>query len=172
MNPAEAFYPEPEWSPEERLWAAVLRRAAEDLICPIYTTSPVARARAKEEAQRWFKSRAEGIGSFFFTCRALDLDPHYFRTRLKDFLKGMAEESEPLTLTRSLRGFRLRNGLSQRDVAARIGVSHSTISGFESGYREISSQVRTRVEEFLSTGDLHGKAQPKEKGPEAQAPAI
>jgi hypothetical protein len=59
-----------------RLWAAVLEQAVKDArggrTYHIIT----------EEAQAWFHSKKEGVGSFIWVCRILDLDPSYVREKV------------------------------------------------------------------------------------------
>ncbi len=59
-----------------RLWAAVLEQAVKDArggrTYHIIT----------EEARAWFRSKKEGMGSFIWVCRILDLDPGYVRRKV------------------------------------------------------------------------------------------
>jgi transcriptional regulator with XRE-family HTH domain len=59
---------------------------------------------------------------------------------------------EELKLSERLRNYRLRNGLPIRKLAAKIGVSHTTISNVERGM-EPHQLVRFKIEKFLKSKD-------------------
>ena len=57
----------------KRLWAAVLEQAIED----------VRREHGHaDRARAWFQSEREGVGSFLWICRMLDIDPGSTRKKV------------------------------------------------------------------------------------------
>lgn len=60
-----------ELTPEEALWGDVIRQAFDDLKRPAY----------RDNAMRWFQSKAQGVGSLSWTCVQLGLDPDFIRQR-------------------------------------------------------------------------------------------
>ena len=78
-----------EWSPEQRLWGAVLEQAVEDLRrhCP--------------KARAWFQAASEEPGSYLWTCevlgiradriRALALRPKQRKPELRPMTKAMLQ---------------------------------------------------------------------------------
>jgi hypothetical protein len=67
-----------------RLWVAVLEQAIDDL-----ERGYVYAGRA----QAWFESDNEGVGSFLWICRMLNIDPDYAR-------KGVSRKSTVTVLRR------------------------------------------------------------------------
>lgn len=63
------------------LWAAVLARAVEDYR---YKGSSKESLAHKKDAREWVAcSSYKGVGSFYYVCEALDLEPDAVRDRLK-----------------------------------------------------------------------------------------
>jgi hypothetical protein len=56
---------------EKRLWQAVLLMTVFDLRNPL--------SSVREDAQAWLTSDLEEVGSFYWVCDILGLDPEYIR---------------------------------------------------------------------------------------------
>ncbi len=56
---------------------------------------------------------------------------------------AMLEETEPVGLARQLRELRSSAGLTQVQLAERVGIAQSQISGYESGARQPSLDTHT-----------------------------
>ena len=67
-----------------RLWAAVLEQAIDDLGRGYVYAG---------QAQAWFQSQNEGVGSFLWVCRMLNIDPDYAR-------EGVSRKSTVTLLSR------------------------------------------------------------------------
>lgn len=50
-----------------------------------------------------------------------------------------------------LRGFRYREDLTQKQLAAALGIKQHRISNFERGVRKISPKMATRLADFFGT---------------------
>lgn len=63
-------------------------------------------------------------------------------------------------LARRLKSLRENRGISQKFVAEKIGVNNSTLSGYESGYREPDAITLTKLADFyeVTTDYLLGRS--------------
>lgn len=63
-------------------------------------------------------------------------------------------------LGRRLKALREKKGISQKFVASKIGVNNSTLSGYESGYREPDGETLSRLADFyeVTTDYLLGRS--------------
>lgn len=63
-------------------------------------------------------------------------------------------------LGKRLKALREKKGISQKFVAAKIGVNNSTLSGYESGYREPDGETLLRLADFyeVTTDYLLGRS--------------
>jgi hypothetical protein len=64
--------------PEAELWTEVILQAIDDLDG---RTSSGSRS-AQDSARQWFASENDGIGSFVWSCRVVDVDPSRIRSVL------------------------------------------------------------------------------------------
>jgi hypothetical protein len=62
--------------PEADLWTEVIALPLRDL------TNPKASDYAAREAQEWFSSHSQEIGSFARVCQLIDLEPSFIREAL------------------------------------------------------------------------------------------
>ena len=68
--------------------------------------------------------------------------------RETDWFKKMEAERTP---GKMLRAFRQRDMLSQRDLAARLGIYKQNVSGMENGSRPISVEMAKTLAEYFDT---------------------
>ncbi|MER2047269.1 MAG: helix-turn-helix transcriptional regulator [Solibacillus sp.] len=63
-------------------------------------------------------------------------------------------------LGKRLKALREKKGISQKFVATKIGVNNSTLSGYESGYREPDGETLSRLADFyeVTTDYLLGRS--------------
>jgi hypothetical protein len=64
--------------PEAELWTEVILQAIDDMD---RRTSSASRS-AQDSARQWFASENDGIGSFVWSCRVVDVDPSRVRSAL------------------------------------------------------------------------------------------
>jgi len=64
--------------PEAELWTEVILQAIDDMDG---RTSSASRS-AQDSARQWFASENDGIGSFVWSCRVVDVDPSRVRSAL------------------------------------------------------------------------------------------
>jgi hypothetical protein len=64
--------------PEAELWTEVILQAIDDMD---RRTSSASRS-AEDSARQWFASERDGIGSFVWSCRVIDVDPSRVRSAL------------------------------------------------------------------------------------------
>jgi hypothetical protein len=64
--------------PEAELWTEVILQAIDDMD---RRTSSASRS-AQDSARQWFASENDGIGSFVWSCRVIDVDPSWVRSAL------------------------------------------------------------------------------------------
>jgi hypothetical protein len=64
--------------PEAELWTEVIIQAIDDMD---RRTSSASRS-AEDSARKWFASERDGIGSFVWSCRVIDVDPSWVRSAL------------------------------------------------------------------------------------------
>lgn len=61
---------------EKDLWASVMLEAIESLSSK--------RPKQKREAEKWFDSRNQGVGSFLWVCSALEIPPGTVRRSVQN----------------------------------------------------------------------------------------
>jgi hypothetical protein len=78
---------------EEELWIEVVVLSLRDL------TNPKAPEYAAREAQDWFSSDSQQVGSFCWVCQLIDLEPSFIREALvKSKINPLSVDSEELSV--------------------------------------------------------------------------
>lgn len=132
-----------------RVWAAVLLQAFED---EAGTSSNASRKRKErlrdqQKAHRWIKSDSNKERSFNWVCNHLGLDSEVLREKRHRFLQPI----EPKTLAASCAAYRRERGLTQLDVANKLGCDYMTISGIEAARGGKVRKGTRRIELALLT---------------------
>jgi hypothetical protein len=63
---------------EAELWSEVILQAIDDMD----RRTPSASRSAEDSARQWFASGNDGIGTFVWSCRVIDVDPSRVRSAL------------------------------------------------------------------------------------------
>jgi transcriptional regulator with XRE-family HTH domain len=93
-----------------------------------------------------------------------------FVPRIIEFLGYVPDDTQPETLGQRIVAFRRLRGLTQKELARRLAVDPSTISGWERGEHQPSRHLTSIVGRVVETDDVkgvhpdHGRPQAEKRG--------
>lgn len=138
------------------LWGAVLRQAVQDLLAESDDALRVNLRRIySERARRWFRAEERGVGGFLWVCEVLGLDPDYIRDKVRWLMeageRAQGGDRHHPDLASAMRGFRFRHGLTQADLAEKVGCAPGNIGRIEGGWSPASCHFE-RIREVIGYG--------------------
>lgn len=88
--------------------------------------------RAIDDARRWFRDDRRDVGSFLYVCDVLDRDPGAVREAAFNPEKAI-KATKAHTLKSLVSNFRMKHGLTQRQMGGKVGITGCTIGNIEKG---------------------------------------
>jgi DNA-binding XRE family transcriptional regulator len=114
----------------------------------------------QEEDGRWIAELPQFPGLMAYGTTAAEA-----RTRVLALLSALSKNDEerldtveeafgPREPGRMIRGYRSREGLTQAELAKRLGSTRSVVSGLETGRRPVSAKMARRLAEVFNSSPL------------------